>query len=455
MSDGGSLTLTFDSGDGPTLSGFNLSADGDARADQAAERDRLRRGGVVHRRGRVARRGSSNASGRATATVSGCVDPNGDAEFVVSLAEFGFGGELPNGQRRITIGARAGQTAGQPAAACTLPAGATVTPGGAVVRLRTDNGVASVFVDGQMRFNDPLMFMPNVGVTGSFSETGVGTLTVDGSVNLLGSTLRIGSTVTVTESNGATGTLTMSTPPGQPLTLGGWSIGGTLSLTLTTTAATVGIANGTLTIPGAGTHSINGSISMSGEGSFSVRTAAEGTSPRPVTVAVLRHRVVHDPLPERCRHVPSHQCRSAAAGRRHRVSRIRTCRCSRSSNDGTLNIDTAGFTFAGPGGFAIVVPPMSLRSGPSMGGIRLEVGEGQLTLPGLADGTTGRPTLTVPGFTLDSTLDFERVLVASDLSFGIVDRARPARPRGRDGVYSMRIDPLSTGQPAEVRSRRQ
>jgi hypothetical protein len=448
---GGSLAITFDSGAGPTISGFNLSA--------AATLELTRRPNAAGFDVAVSFTGEarlpswlSNASGRATATVSGCLDPDGDAEFVVSLAELGFGALLPNGQRRVTIGARVGQSAGQPAAACTLPAGATVTPGGAVVRLRSAGGVSSVFVDGQMRFNDPLMVMPNVGVTGSFDSTGVGTLTVSGSLNLLGSTLTIGSTVTVTRANGATGTLTLSTPPGRPLTLAGWAVGGTLSLTLSATAATAGIAGGTLTVPGAGTFGITGSIATSGEGSFAVTLPVGGMrlgpSPSPF-FATGTFRIAF------AGGVGTFTATNASLQMRNGGTTIATFPVPLFSvgTDGTLAVDTPSFTFEGPdgvGGFSLVIPSVSLRSGAAMSSVRLELGAGTLTLPGLADGSAGRPRLTTPAFTFDSTLDVERVLAAGSLNLGTSTLTGRLVLVGADGVFSVRVEGLTAGQPARL-----
>jgi hypothetical protein len=445
---GGSLALTFDLGRGPTLSGFNLAA--------SASLVLTRKPGEIGYDVAVAFTGSadlpawlSNAAGRGSATVSGCVDPDGDAEFVVSLGELGFGALLPSGQRRITIGARVGQTAGTAAAACALPAGATVAPGGAVVRLRQEAGVASVFVDGQMRFNDPLQFVPTLGVTGSFSSTGIGSLTVDGSLNLLGTTLKIGSTVTVSQTDGATGTMTLSTQGG-PLTLAGWAVGGTLSLTVTATSASVGISNGTLTIPGAGTQTISGSISTRGEGSFSVVLPAGGLrlgpSPSPFfatgTFTILF-----------AGGAGTFRATNAGLHVRNGATTLwnLTVPLFEVGSDGTLNVTTAAVTFTAPGGFSLGVPSASLRSSGAMAQVRLEVGAGSMTIPGLADGTAGHPTLQTPAFTLDPTLDMERTLVAASLSLGVAELRGTLVLALTDGVFSVRVDPLSATQPAIVR----
>ena len=54
----------------------------------------------------------------------------------------------------------------------------------------------------------------------------------------------------------------------------GWSIGGTVALSVTTTAATLTVTGGSLTIPGLFTNlSVSGSLSSTGLGSFSVGSA--------------------------------------------------------------------------------------------------------------------------------------------------------------------------------------
>lgn len=397
----------------------------------------------------------STASGSASITAAGCIDSNGRSEFILAVNGLGFGPIESNGLRTVTIGARAAQTLPAPTAACALPAGAPTRPSGAaVVRLRTNNGVAQVFVDGQATFNRPGVSVPLLGVTGFFSSTGTGSLTVDGTLPLLSSTLTVGGTLAL-NSAGPSASLTLATPVGQPLRLGGWAIGGTPGLSVSRLAATVTLTNGTVTVPGAGTIGVSGSLSTRGVGDLTVTMPANGLrlgpAPSPF-FATGAFKVGFNGS------VGSFEAANASF-----VIRTGTTAATdivgigvalfRIETDGSLDFDTKAFTFEGPdgvGGFSLTVPPAHVESKLAMAQLVVSIGTGTLAIPGIADGTTGHPKLTTPEFSLDTTLDFTRTLAAGTLSLGVASITGKVVLHGSDGVFSLRIEGIGLFQPARL-----
>ncbi|MFV0306418.1 MAG: hypothetical protein ACK5OX_01585, partial [Desertimonas sp.] len=120
------------------------------------------------------------------------------------------------------------------------------------------------------------------------------------------------------------------------------------------------------------------------------------------------------------------------------------------STDGSVTIDAAAHTFTAPGGFRLTTPDVDLTADAGFTNLRLALGAGTVRIPGVADGSPGRPLLATPAITISATSDFRRVLTAGQLNLGLLTIEAKLVFEGTDGVFRLAIEPLSALRPARV-----
>ncbi len=234
---------------------------------------------------------------------------------------------------------------------------------------------------------------------------------VDATFGLWGANLDVDGSLTLAVS-GVSGSLTLAMPGG--MRLGGFAVGGSLGISFrirgTTNTATVTLTNGTVTVPGIGTLNATASVSASGTGFIQVATpgglrVGGATSPF-FGVGSFRLSFAAGVV----------TFSAAGAGLEYRdgaaVVFSATVPNFRIAPDGSLSVPTDGFTLGSPTGLRIVVPPASLTANANGALLRLNLPAATLTIPGLADGAAGRPTITTPALPIN-TGQFRYVLFES------------------------------------------
>jgi hypothetical protein len=443
----GTFDVSFDSGQTPRLAEIRLSGAASIATVRAA-------GGL---RASIGVTGTAqlpawlaSAGGTPTAQIGGCVDSAGNIEALLAVGALGFGPADTSGRRTAELGRRSGQSVGPAAAACTLPASTPPVPANAaVVRLRRSGGISSVFVDGQIKFNIAGATLPQIGATGSFDTSGRGSLAVNGSLPLLGTNLTIDGTVTIDPVTGPAATLDLTTPPGQPLTFGGFAVGGDLTLQLSSSAASVRLDDGVVTIPGVGPLGVDGVLSTTGQGSLAVQFPTAGlrlggsSSPFVVTGRFALGFVGG---------VGRFEATNASLQWRHGTRIVASLGAQRFAigSNGSLDVNLDGLDINDPSGFRLTTPDVDLSAGPGLSALRLELPAGTLRIPGVADGTAGRPAIVTPQIVIDTTASFRQVLTSGTLPLGLLEISGRLVFEGDSGVFRLAIEPVSTFQPARL-----
>ena len=443
----GTFDVAFDTGQVPSLAGFAVAG--------AASITTIRQAGVL--RSSIGITGSAQlpawlatAGGAPTAQIGGCVDTNGNIEALIAAGQLGFGPSNASGQRTVTLGRRSGQSAGSPAAACQLPASTPAVPAtSAIVRLRRAGGVTSVFVDGQLTYNVPGSSVPQMGGTGSFDATGRGSLSVAGTLPLLGTNLTVGGTLAIDPTTGPSASLGLTTPPGQPLRLAGFAVGGNLALAISPLAASVSLTNGTVTIPGASALALSGSLSTVGTGSLAVGLPTGGLR---LGGSSSPFFVTGDFALGFASGVGTFSASGASLSWRDGTRTVATFRAPtfRIASDGSLAVDLDGFDFTETNGFALVLPDVDASAGPGLSAFKLTLSAGSLSIPGIADGAPGRPRLATPAIDIDTTASFRRELASGDLPLGLLSMSGKLVLEGDNGVFRLAVEPSSLSQPARL-----
>ncbi len=304
----------------------------------------------------------------------------------------------------------------------------------------------------------------NLAVNGTFDTAGNGSLAMsvsslsirsasitDGSFALVksGSTVRLrvagrftlfGVALEVVQADltlGATtinGSLVIRPVGGGTLSLGGWTVGGTLRLAFSGASLTIEIDNGTGTvaIPGWGTVSMDGSLSVppANGASFTLATPvnglrlggasspffATGTFTLSFTNNVGTLSVVNGGLAWRDGNTT--------------VASVNVPFLS-ISTDGSVSADLTGFSVVA-GSFSLTVPSVSFDIDPQGLNARLRMGAGLVAIPGL-------PTLTTPEFTI-STGNFAVTLASSNIDLGVVRLIGNVVLRRSGGVFSLSVE---------------
>lgn len=268
---------------------------------------------------------------------------------------------------------------------------------------------------------------------------------VDATFGLWGAALDVDGSLTLA-TGGVSGSLTLAMPGG--LRLGGFAVGGSLgiafSVTGTTNTATITLTNGTVTVPGIGTLNATASVSTSGTGFIQVATPGGlriggATSPF-FGVGSFRLSFAAGVV----------TFSAANAGLEYRDGATvvfgATIPNFTIASNGSLSVTTNGFTLGSPTGLRIVVPPASLTANANGALLRLNLPAATLTIPGLADGATGRPAITTPALSID-TGQFRYVLFdARTINLGLMrlnGRLVFERPAG--GAFRLAVEGNANG----------
>jgi alpha-tubulin suppressor-like RCC1 family protein len=273
-------------------------------------------------------------------------------------------------------------------------------------------------------------------------------LAVDARYDLWGSPFDVAGSLTI-DGAGLSGALSLTTPGG-PLRLGGWALGGNLDLAFTLSGAgnsvRVRLTNGRVTVPGVGTLIATADLSTTGAGSISL-SAPSG----------LRLGGSSSPFVARgsfslsfAAGVATLRATGAALDYRSGTTTVFSVAMPdvRLATNGSFDIATAGSTIGQAGGLRVVVPSARLTAGPGGSDIRLRLSAGQLRIPGLADGTSGRPVVQTRAVDL-RTGPFRIVLVdAQTIDLGLIRlNGRLVLERTTSGVFRLEVAPTTAGPP--------
>ncbi|HEX9259663.1 MAG TPA: HYR domain-containing protein, partial [Acidimicrobiales bacterium] len=257
-------------------------------------------------------------------------------------------------------------------------------------------------------------------VTGRFMLQGVALEVVEGDL-----------TLTSTSINGS---LTVRPVGGGSMVLGGWAIGGVVTLVFAGASVSVEIANGTVTIPGWG-----GTVAV--DGSWSVPPASGSFLTLALPPTGLRMGATGSPFygtgAFRISFTNNVGTLSVTNGGLlwrdgSSVVASATVPSLTISTNGSVSASLSGFAATSASGFSFTVPSLALALDASGANARVVLGAGSLALPGL-------PALATPSFTLTASGMFERVLVADELDLGLlVLRGRLTFAR-QAGAFSLSV----------------
>jgi hypothetical protein len=284
---------------------------------------------------------------------------------------------------------------------------------------------------------------------GSFSLVKTGSaisLRAGGRYTLFGVGLEVVQADLTLSASGPSGSLVIRPVGGGTLSLGGWTIGGTLRLSFTGSSATIEIDNGTVTIPGwGGTVGMDGSISVPpvNGASFTLALPSGGLRLGPTgspffgtgtyqlafsgNVGTLS--VTNGGL----------QWRAGTT-----VLASVTVPSLSISTNGAVSASLSSFS-ASAGGFSFTVPSLSFLLDPSGLNARLSLGTGSVTFPGIG-------TFSTPSFAIGTVSTFSVVLVDSELDLGLLDISGRLTFQREGGVFRLRLDDVRNSVGVIVRS---
>ncbi len=275
---------------------------------------------------------------------------------------------------------------------------------------------------------------------GSFSLVKTGSamaLRASGTFTLFGVGLEVVQADLALTATTITGSLTIRPFGGAALSLGGWTIGGTLRLAFTGTTVTIEIDNGTVGIQGWG-----GAVDM--DGSFSVPPTNGSSFTLSLPTGGLRLGASSSPF---------YATGTFKLSFTNNVGTLSVLNATLRWKDGattiasagvpSLSISTNGAVSATPlgsfgatlGSFSFTVPSVSLKIEPQGLNAALTLGAGSLSIPGL-------PTQTTPGFTIPtptSTTTFALTLASSNIDLGIVSLQGALIFRRAGGVFKLSV----------------
>jgi hypothetical protein len=280
---------------------------------------------------------------------------------------------------------------------------------------------------------------------GSFSVTRSSTgstFSAGATLSFLGQTLTVATPQPLTLSgSGATGSMSLTVNGGAPFGFDGWSVGGTLTLAVTTTSASLSITNGSLTIPNLFTDlPVSGSLNSLGIGTLTVGSPntiihpGGANSPFTITGTYTLSRTGSPP-------VTTFSATNASFSWTG-VTTL-TVPTFSASSDGHFNVTINPLNLSlAAGGMSFNMGTVSLIA--DVGGLnfRLHFGGATLSIPNIA---TGNSALSVPAFDVNTTGSFSVTLVAGQLDFGAVLITGRLIFQRQNGVFALSVANLSNG----------
>jgi hypothetical protein len=353
-----------------------------------------------------------------------------------------------------------------------IPQVQSVGAGGVTSAAIDVTGTVQTTGDFSLRMSATNLRLVGAPVSGTVDFARTGTtmrVAADATFGVLGTNLAIRGNATI-RPLGLDGSMTLSTPvpagqPAQPLRIGGYQIGGTLtvafSITGTTARANVTLTNGTIVIPGIGTLTATSSLNTDGTGFIQVGTGGGlrlGGASSPF-FAVGTYRL------ERVNNVTRFAAANAGLEYRTAATRLVPAQVVFSAtvplfsigSDGSIDVQTAAFRIGAANQLRLEVGSARLTADPGTLQLRLRLPQTQLFVPFLADGQLGRPAISTPAFDID-TGNFRFVLfTATNLDLGLMrlngrivfERFTPTLfgvPTG-PGVFRLSIEDTTSGDP--------
>ncbi len=330
-----------------------------------------------------------------------------------------------------------------------LTSGTTRTPTVRIDGAVLPSGDFSIAMSGS---NFTLVGVP---VTGTFELAKAGSsLSVKASASskysLWSTQLVVSGSLTISIS-GLSGDVTLSLPGG--LKFNGFAVGGTLKISFaigSVNQASIGLTNGSITIPGIGTLVATASLNTNGTGFIQISTTTNagtgirlGGSASPIfAVGTYRLQLVDNVV----------TFSAAQAGVEYRDGATVVFRAAvpsfAISSNGAFLVPANGFTIGAPTGLRIVVPSASVTAEPAGANLKINLPAAKLFIPGLADDAIGRPALTTTPIFIDTSA-FRKVLFdAKQLDLGLIrlnGKLVFERPAG--GAFRLAVEATTAGVP--------
>jgi hypothetical protein len=339
----------------------------------------------------------------------------------------------------------------------------TVT-GSAIVRIpgltAGSNNVPTVTVSGaittagdfSMHIAGTSFRLAGVPVSGSLDMVKAGTtlsVAIDATFSLWAASLNLDGSVALSPA-GMSGDLTLSMPNG--VRFGGFAVGGTLRMAFAisgvTNTASITLTNGTITVPGIGTLNASAAVSTDGTGFIAASTPGGlriGGSSSPFFGVGTFRLAFSGGVVSFAASNAGFEYRDGSAV----VFSVIVPNFAIASN-GSISVNTNGFTIGQTSALRLVVPPASITANASGALLKINVPPAQLFIPGMATGSSSLPAISTPAFSINTGSFSYTLLNAQQISLGLLKlNGKLVFERPNGGAFRLAIQSNSSG-PANI-----